>query len=359
MVKVVAWVPRPCARRYSGKCTGGAPVTRCAMTVDTSDTQHAPPSPQPSRDTRGATKTRAVHGLSDRGVRNLFIIPVLFLLIAFNVFPLLASLVISFTDFNPLYQNFGDSNYVGLGNYRALIHNPEQLRLQPQEPWKAFQRTAALVVTTVGLQTLIGFGVAMLLSRSFRGEGVLTSLLLIPMMLSPAVVATFWKYIFNADYGAMNWLFGLDWSWRGRSNDAFLAVVIVEVWMWTPFMMLLSLAGLNSIPPSLYEAAEVDRASAWFRFRNITLPLVAPLVLLGIIFRTMDTFRIFDVPFVLNSNQDGQPTTTVSVLLHYLGFGGSMPLGPATALAYLLLIVAIALANLVVKYLDYVRSKHG
>jgi len=300
-----------------------------------------------------------VHGLSDRAVRNLFIFPVLFLLIAFNVFPLLASLFISFTDFNPLFQNLSEAQIVGLENYRALIHDPQALRLQPQEPWKAFQRTAALVVATVGLQTLLGFGIAMLLTRSFRGQGVLTALLLIPMMLSPAVVATFWKYMFNPDYGVVNWLTGLSWLWRGRGNDAFLAVVIVEVWMWTPFMMLLTLAGLNSIPPSLYEAAEVDRAGAWFRFRNITLPLVAPLVLLGIIFRTMDTFRIFDVPFVLNANQDGQPTTTVSVLLHYLGFGGSQPLGPATALAYLLLIVAIALANLVVKYLDYVRSKQA
>jgi multiple sugar transport system permease protein len=300
-----------------------------------------------------------VQGLPDRAVRNLFIFPVLFLLIAFNVFPLLASLFISFTEFNPLFQNLSDAQIIGLDNYRALIHHPESLRLQPQEPWKAFQRTAALVIVTVGLQTLLGFGIAMLLARSFRGQGILTALLLIPMMLSPAVVATFWKYMFNADYGLVNWLVGLDWLWRGRGNDAFLAVVIVEVWMWTPFMMLLTLAGLNSIPPSLYEAAEVDRAGAWFRFKNITLPLVAPLVLLGIIFRTMDTFRIFDVPFVLNANQDGQPTTTVSVLLHYLGFGGSQPLGPATALAYLLLIVAIALANLVVKYLDYVRSKQA
>jgi multiple sugar transport system permease protein len=298
-------------------------------------------------------------GLSDRAVRNLFIIPALGLLIAFNVFPLLASLFISFTEFNPVHQRLADAEYVGLRNYRDLIDSPQNLYLRPQEPWKSFQRTAALVLVTVILQTLIGFGVAMLLARSFPARGVLTALLLIPMMLSPAIVATFWKYLFNADYGAINWLLGLDWNWRGGGADAFWAVVVVEVWMWTPFMMLLTLAALNSIPPSLYEAASVDRAGALFRFKNITLPLVAPLVLLGVTFRTMDTFRLFDTPFVLNGNQDAQPTTTVSVLLHYLGFGGSSSLGPPTALAYLLLIVAVALANLVVRYLDYVRGRHA
>jgi multiple sugar transport system permease protein len=284
---------------------------------------------------------------------------VLALLIGFNVFPLLASLFISFTAFNPVREDLSEARFVGLENYSKLINDPESLYLRPQEPWKAFQRTAAVVLVTVTLQTVIGFGVALLLHRSFPGQGVVTALLLVPMMLSPAVVATFWKYVFNADYGAVNWLLGTDLLWRGRGSDAFWALVVVEVWMWTPFMMLLTLAGLNSIPPALYEAAEVDRASAWFRFRNITLPLVAPLVLLGVVFRTMDTFRLFDTPFVLNGNQDGQPTTLVSVLLHNLGFGGSYPLGPATALAYLLLIVAIALANLVVRYLDYVRAKHA
>jgi multiple sugar transport system permease protein len=310
--------------------------------------------PSPRNTGRGIQR-----GLSDRSVRNLFIIPTIGLLIAFNVFPLVASLFISFTEFNPVHQGLADAEFVGLRNYRELIDTPERLYLQAQEPWKSFQRTAGLVLVTVSLQTLLGFGVAMLLHRSFAGRGLLTALLLIPMMLSPAIVATFWKYMFNADYGLVNWLLGLDWNWRGGGMDAFAAVVIVEVWMWTPFMMLLTLAALNSIPPSLYEAAAVDRAGAVFRFRNITLPLVAPLVLLGVIFRTMDTFRLFDTPFVLNGDKDGQPTTTVSVLLHYLGFGGSNSLGPPTALAYLLLIVAIALANLFVRYLDYIRSKHA
>jgi multiple sugar transport system permease protein len=214
-----------------------------------------------------------------------------------------------------------------------------------------------MVVVTVGLETLLGFGVAWLLQRPFRGREVITALLLIPMMLSPAIMASFWYYMFNPDWGIVNPLLHVQWQWNGTNQQAFWAVVIAEVWMWTPFMMLLSLAALNSVPPSLYEAAEVDRANAWFRFRHITLPLVAPLVLLGVVFRIMDTFRLFDTAFVLNGNPEGQPTTLVSVLLHSRGFGMGSSLGEPTALAYLLLIVAIALANIVVRYLDYIRNR--
>ncbi|HKP97142.1 MAG TPA: sugar ABC transporter permease [Fibrobacteria bacterium] len=281
-------------------------------------------------------------------VRNLCILPAVALLIAFNVFPLLASLGLSFTDFNPIIDTAPRG--VGMQNYTELLSSPRH------EVWKSFTRTGALVLVTVGLQTLIGFAVALLLRRGFQGRGLFTAILLIPMMLSPAVMGSFWRYLFNADYGALNWFLDARWSWDGSRALAFWAVVIAEVWMWTPFMMLLSLAGLSGIPRTLYEAAEVDRASAWFRFRHITLPLAAPLVLLGVVFRAMETFRLFDTAMVLNGNLEGQPTTFVSVLLHARGFGGSRSLGEPTALAYLLLIASLALATLVLRYLDYVRG---
>lgn len=289
--------------------------------------------------------------LSERKVRNLCIMPALGLLIAFNVFPLLASLAASFTDFNPIIDTKPVFN--GLANYTDLIGSPRQ------EVWKSFSRTGALVAVTVGLETLLGFGVALLLRRAFKGRGLFTAILLIPMMLSPAVMGSFWRYLFNADYGAVNWILDARLNWDGSRPLSFWAVVIAEVWMWTPFMMLLSLAGLNAIPRTLYEAAEVDRAGRWFRFRHITLPLAAPMVILGVVFRAMDSFRLFDTAMVLNGNLEGQPTTFVSVLLHARGFGGSRSLGEPTALAYLLLIASLALASLVLRYLDHVRARRG
>jgi multiple sugar transport system permease protein len=293
----------------------------------------------------------AARPLSERAVRNWCVLPALGLLIVFNVFPLLASLAVSFTDFNPIIDSKPAFN--GLANYTGLIDGPRQ------EVWRAFSRTGALVAVTVSLETLLGFGVALLLRRAFRGRGLFTAILLVPMMLSPAVMGSFWRYLFNADYGAVNWLLDARLSWGGSRPLSFWAVAIVEVWMWTPFMMLLSLAGLNAIPDALYEAAQVDRAGPWFRFRHITLPLAAPMVLLGVVFRAMDAFRLFDTAMVLNGNLEGQPTTFVSVLLHARGFGGSRSLGEPAALAYLLLIASLAMASLVLRYLDHVRARRG
>lgn len=292
-------------------------------------------------------------GFSDRAVRNWCIFPVLALLIAFNVFPLLASLFYSFTKYNPAFPDQAPQ-WIGMQNYSTVINDPPE-----QEAWHSFQRTAALVLVTVSSQTLLGFGAAFLLHRKFPGRGVITALLLIPMMLSPAVMAAFWKYMFDTDSGIINWALGYPHIWKNVSPLSFWAVAIVEIWMWTPFMMLLSLAGLNAIPPSLYEAAEVDRASAWFRFRHITLPLAMPLITLGIIFRVMDTFRLFDTVHVLNGSETGYPTTIVSVLLYNISpfKKGSVPLGESTALAYLLLIVALAFGNMAVRYLEKIRNR--
>jgi multiple sugar transport system permease protein len=267
----------------------------------------------------------------------------------FNVFPLLYSLGISFTEFNPIIDQ--DPLYVGFENYLNLLRDPRG------EVWAAFSRTAALVVVTVGAQALIGLGIAMLLRAQFPGRSTFVAILLIPMMLSPAIMGSFWRYLFNADYGLINWIFDSRWAWSGSSPRAFWAVAIAEIWMWTPFMTLISLAALNGIPPSLYEAAEVDRASRWFKFRHITLPLVMPLAGLGMVFRAMDTFKVFDTAMVQNGNLEGQPTTFVSVLLHARGFGGSFSLGEPTALAYLMLLVAMALTTLALRVLNRVGKR--
>lgn len=278
-----------------------------------------------------------------------FVAPALILLLLFNIFPLLYSLGISFTEFNPIIDK--EPLYVGFANYLDLIFDPRR------EVWAAFSRTAALVFVTVVAEAGLGLGLAMLLRAKFPGRATFVALLLIPMMLSPAIMGSFWRYLFNADYGLINWIFDSRWIWNGSHPRAFWAVAIAEIWMWTPFMTLICLAALNGIPPSLYEAAEVDRAGRWFKFRHITLPLVMPLAGLGMVFRAMDTFKVFDAAVVQNGNLEGQPTTFVSVLLHARGFGGSFSLGEPTALAYLMLLVALALTTLALRVLDRVGRR--
>ena len=225
--------------------------------------------------------------------------------------------------------------------------------------------TAKFVVMAVASQFIIGFGLALLLNREFPYKGLITTLVLLPMMLSPVVVAMFWRFIMDADSGLLSYLampilrlFGMkEVLWTTDPNLALFSVVIVDTWMWSPFMMLISLAGLSAVPKYLYEAAEVDRASAWFRFRRITLPLVSPLLLIALLFRTMDAFKLFDLVFVLTrEGGPGTVTETVSMNLYKVAFQ-RWDTGKACAMAYILLVIIVALSNIYVKYLNKVKEE--
>jgi multiple sugar transport system permease protein len=278
-----------------------------------------------------------------------FLVPALLLLLLLDVIPLGASFVLSFLDYNPIIDQ--NSIWVGLSNYLDLFSG------ERKEVLWSFVRTGLLVLLAVGLQTVFGFGLAMLLQKRFRGQGLLSTLILIPMMLSPAILGAFWRYAFNADYGIMNWIFDGRWNWDGTHALAFVAVLIAEVWMWTPFMALISLSALKSIPEVVYESARVDRASPWFQFLHVTVPMSAPLVLLGMVFRIVDTFKVFDTAMVLNGNFEEQPTTFVSVLLHAKAFAGSRSLGESSALAYLMLLVSMVLALVTAKLFLRVKDR--
>jgi multiple sugar transport system permease protein len=234
----------------------------------------------------GAGRAALRRGLSDLQIRNWFIIPTIVFLIVFNIFPLLYSLGYSFTDFRA--SSSTPARFVGLQNYSELLADPNI--------WSNFTLTAKYVVMSVAGQVLVGFGAALLLNRTIPAKGLLTTLLMLPMMMCMAVVGLFWQLLYNPSWGIVNYIFFTPGKeWLSDPDWALTAIAITDIWMWSPFVMLLSLAGLSAIPPSLYEAAAIDRASRWFVFRRITLPLVAPLLLIAIIFRTMEAFKTFDI----------------------------------------------------------------
>ncbi len=289
--------------------------------------------------------------LSDNQIKWLFIWPTLILLILWNIFPLFYSLYLSFTDFSAISRDA--PGWVGFANYADVLSNT---RL-----WESFATTGRFALLSVGLQTLIGFGLAMLLKERFRGNGIITTLILIPMMLSPVVVGLFWKLIFNPSFGIFNYLIGYTNpatapEWLGSPTLALWAVVIVDVWMWTPFVMLLCLSGLKAIPDYLYEAAAIDRASSWFQFRRITLPQVAPLLLIAVLFRTIEAFKAFDLVMGLTGGGPGDATEVVAVSLYRTAFLGQFRTGPASALAYIVLIIIIAISNVYIRSLNKMRD---
>lgn len=286
----------------------------------------------------------ARRGMSDLAIRNLFIIPTIVFLIVFNIFPLLYSLGYSFTDFRA--STSAPWNFVGLENYRTLLNDPFI--------WNNFAITAKYVIVSVTGQVIVGFGVAMLLNREIPFKGLITTLLLLPMMLSMAVVGLFWKLLYDPSFGIINYALGLGrFEWLSNPDVALYAVALTDIWMWSPFVMLLSLAGLSAVPKHLYEAAAIDRAGPLYTFFRITLPLVAPILMIAIIFRTMEAFKTFDLAYILTS----QPTTEViSIRLYKMAFQ-EWQTGLSCALAYIMLIMVIAITNIYVKYLNKVKER--
>ena len=291
------------------------------------------------------TSSRAAsRGLSDISIRNLFIIPTIVFLIVFNLFPLIYSLGYSFTDFRA--STNAPANFVGLKNYRELLSDPYI--------WNNFAVTAKYVIVSVLGQVVVGFGTAMLLNRTIPLKGLITTLLLLPMMLSMAVVGLFWKLLYDPSWGVINYVLDLGkFQWLGDPKMALYAVAFTDIWMWSPFVMLLSLAGLSAVPKHLYEAAAIDRAGPFYTFFRITLPLVAPILMIAVIFRTMEAFKTFDLAYVLST----QPSTEViSIRLYKMAFQ-EWQTGRSCALAYIVLIMVLAITNIYVKYLNKVKER--
>jgi multiple sugar transport system permease protein len=308
---------------------------------------------------RGSGNITRQRHLSNRAIVNLFIWPTLVLLIAMNVFPLFYSLYLGFTNYSAIAQKA--PVWVAFQNFSNILND--------KNLWQYFATTGRYALMSVSLQTLVGFGLAMLVREKFKGGGVLTTLILIPMMISPVVVGLFWKLMYNPTFGFFNYLLGMsnpakspDWLASRIAGQpvpglALIAVVIVDVWMWAPFVMLLVLSGLKAIPDYLYEAAAVDRASSWFQFWRITLPQVAPLLMIAVLFRTIEAFKAFDLVMGMTGGGPGIQTELISVDLYRIAFLGQFKTGYASALAYIILIIIIAVSNLYIKYLNQSKGE--
>jgi len=309
--------------------------------------------------TRAAAATPAalagkVRGLSDRAIAWLFIGPTMLLLLAINIFPLIWTIRLSFTNFRANRPNATVLG-VGIDNYVSVLTDGDI--------WLAMQATAHFLFWTIFLQTLIGFALAYLIDRRFRGHGFWTTVILIPMMLSPAVVGNFWAFLYQPQIGLFNyvvaWLSGVppsSFEMIGSVRLAPWAIVIVDTWMWTPYVMLICLAGLRSIPDYIYEAAEVDRASAWRQFWSITLPMVLPFVMLAVLFRGIENFRMFDMVNLLTSGGPGSATELASITLKREAFE-KWRTGYSSAFAIVLFVAVFGMANIYVKALNHVKNR--
>lgn len=278
--------------------------------------------------------------------------PTCILLLAFNIFPLLWTVYLSFTNFRANRPN-AEVVSVGIENYRRVLTD--------EAIWENMRATAHFLFWSIGLQLLLGFVLALMLNRRFRSHSFWSTAILLPMMLAPAVVGTFWKYFFEPQYGIFNQAVGLFgdfgvFTMLGSTQLSPWAIILVDTWMWTPYVMLLLLAGLRSIPPYLYEAAEIDRASAWTTFWRITLPMVLPFLILALLFRSIENFKMFDLVDQLTNGGPGSVTELASIKLKREAFE-KWRTGYASALAIILFVSVYGLSLITVRFLDRIKQR--
>jgi multiple sugar transport system permease protein len=297
---------------------------------------------------------KRVRGLSDRGIAWLFVAPTIALLLAINIFPLIWMIRLSFTSLN-LSMSYLPMRFVGLENFNDILTD--------EDIWARLQTTASFVISSVALEVVIGFGLALLINRQFRSHSFWTTIILLPMMLSPAVVGNFWTLLFQPQIGPFNYVVGLftgippsSFSMTGEVALAPWTIVLVDSWMWSPYVMLICLAGLRSIPDYIYEAAEVDRASSPRLFWSITLPMVMPFLMLAVLFRAIENFKMFDMVNLLTSGGPGSTTELVSITLKRAAFE-KWRTGYSSALAIILFVTVFGAANIYVKMLNRVKQR--
>jgi multiple sugar transport system permease protein len=295
-----------------------------------------------------------VKGLADRTIAWLFVAPTIILLLAVNIFPLIWTIRLSFTNMRVNRPN-EPVKWVGLQNYERILTDGDV--------WGTMQATAHFLFWTLFFQIVIGFALAWLINRKFRGNDLWTTIIVLPMMLSPAVVGNFWTFLYQPQIGLFNYAVGFllgrdpsSFSMIGEVSLSPWAIVIVDTWMWTPFVMLICLAGLRSIPDSIYEAAECDRASKWRQFWTITIPMVLPFLMLAVLFRGIENFKMFDLVVQLTGGGPGDTTLLTSINLKREAFE-KWRTGYASAYAVILFVTIYGLASIYVKALNKVKQR--
>ena len=275
--------------------------------------------------------------------RNKFIIlmlmPATILLVGLTLFPFIVSLILSFTDYSLLRP--GQTKFIFLENYIELM--------KTDEFWIALRVTVVFTVLAVSVQVVLGVVFATLLHNENTNVSLLRTLYLLPLAITPIAATFTFRLMFNPSLGVLNYfmkLLGLEpQAWLASPNTALLSLIIVDTWQWTPFILLICLGGLASLPSEPFEAAKVDGASSWQIFTKITVPMLYPFIGLALLFRSIDAFKTFDIIYVLTSGGPGILTRTLNLYAFKHGIE-YLSMGYAGSIAIVMLIITIVVAQI-------------
>lgn len=276
-----------------------------------------------------------------------FALPAVIILLAITVFPLIYELRLAFMSWE-LTTN-APARFVAFQNFGKILFHDARF-------WSSLRVTMVLIVFGVGIQLSVGTGLALLLNRLRRPRTLLVSLFLIPVMIAPVVAGFQFRMIYHDQFGPLNYLIELatggrwrGFAWIANPKIALIAIMFTDIWQWTPFLMLIVLAGLQSVSLELYEAADVDGATPWQTFWRITLPLLLPVIIIGILIRAMDSFKLFDIIYLVTGGGPGNVTETISFYTYLQGFK-FFSLGYTAAMAFVQLIVITVIAKVFINF---------
>jgi multiple sugar transport system permease protein len=287
---------------------------------------------------------RVLNSIGNNGY--VYLLPAMVVLLLLTLYPFLYVLNLSFQEWN-LFKGLGARHYVGIRNYITIFTDPSFLH--------SFMITLGFSLISVAVSFLAGLGLASALSSS-RGAvvGIMRTIVLIPMTVTPVVIATAWKYMYDPDSGIINYflaqigIHGINWI--SAPKLALISLCIVDIWQWTPFMFLVLLAGFEARPRAPYEAAMCDGLSRYQVLRFITFPLLKPMILIAILFRTIDSLRTFDIIFIMTGGGPGDLTTTLN-LSAYLRAFRMLKFGEGAAVVIVIFAMVYIASNYLVKFL--------
>jgi multiple sugar transport system permease protein len=298
-----------------------------------------------TKEVESLSRMTALSDWSDRHFKWLLVAPAVLLILALSVYPLLFSVWVLFVNYD--FQIPGHA-FVGLKNFRQVFADPVAR-------WSLWL-TITLSVANVTIEFLLGLALALTMVKTFPGRGLVMSVIIVPLFISPVIVGQAWTLLLQRPFGPTNYLLSLllgrevSIGWLTESPWLYFALIIADVWQWTPFMFVILLAGLTSIPPNLYEAAELDGVGGWQIFRRITLPFLGPMITLAITFRLLDAIKLFDTIFIMTGGGPGTKTYTSSFYLYTVGFT-QFHLSQATAGSWIFLVLTVIVVTVLVRKL--------
>jgi multiple sugar transport system permease protein len=293
---------------------------------------NAPANPAPPQAAaKSSSRTR-----SERKLAWMLCAPAVLAMLLVTAYPIAYAVVLSLQNVDLRFPD--ENSFAGLSNYVTVLTSHLW--------WTDVFNTVFLMLVTVSIELVLGMAIALVMHRAIFGRGVVRTSVLIPYGIITVVAAFAWQFAFSPETGFVNNLIGAETDWFGERFTSFVVIILAEVWKTTPFMALLLLAGLVTIDGQLYEAARVDGASAWQRFTRITLPLMKPAILVALLFRTLDAFRVFDSIFIMT--RGALDTESVSIL-GYNQLISRLNLGLGSAVSVLIFICVFLIALLFVK----------